>query len=342
MVQATIATVGSLNMDLAIQVDRLPGAGETVLGGPYRTFAGGKGANQAVAVALAGGDSRMQGAVGSDAFGQQLIAAVTAAGVDTQGVIRLEGPSGLATIAVETPLAKTATSSTEDRSTGENAIVVSPGANAQFLPDLLDLPAIQAADLLLVQLEIPFTVVTAAIAAAVAAAVPIILNPAPVQPLPEALLQQVDYLVVNETEAARLTETVRVDERSVALIDSPRSALLAARQLRDRGVAAAIVTLGQQGVVWSAATSEAWLPALPVTAIDTTAAGDGFCGALAVALAERWPLADAIAFANGAGAIAVTSLGAQPSLGTRADIQAILRAYPQTPRDWAEGAWSLG
>ena len=320
MTVAPIVVIGSLNMDVVVPMEQFPRPGETVLGDAYRTFTGGKGANQAVAAALAGGTVSMQGAVGTDGFGRELLQTLGMSGVETQDVRRLAGPSGIASIWVD--------------AAGDNAIAVSPGANGHYLPQHLNVEAIRFASLVMVQLEMPMETVEHAITVANEAKVPVLLNPAPMQILADRLLEQVTYLVVNEVEAAELAGLdLQTDD---GIIDIGR-AQEAARRLCDRGVSHAIVTLGGSGVVWAARSDgatgveEGWCPAMPVDVVDTTAAGDGFCGALAVALAEGQPLEVAIAFGNGAGAIAVTRLGAQASLGTREDILALLaQAEPET------------
>lgn len=309
MLKSRILTIGSLNMDLVVRVDRHPAPGETVLGGAYQTFAGGKGGNQAVAAAKAGGDVQFVGCVGSDEFGQQLRAGLQSVGVDVSAVAQVDGPSGIALIVV-------------DRQ-GQNRIVVSPGANFQMLPDRLDESAIVAANLLLLQLEIPLETVETVISLASKAQTPILLNPAPAQLLPPALLQQVAYLVVNESEAALLTQ------QSLDAIRDRYSAEAAARQLTELGVARVVVTLGSQGVVWFDGRTAGWMPALAVEVVDTTGAGDAFCGALAVRLGEGAKLPEAIAFANAAGAVAVSTMGAQASLGDRAAIEAMLDKNPR-------------
>ena len=304
-----ILAIGSLNMDVVVRVLRHPLPGETVLGNPYRTFAGGKGGNQAVAAAKAGGDTQFVGCVGSDGFGTQLLKELQDTGVQVAGVEQVDGPSGIALIVVD------------DR--GQNSIVVSPGANLQVSPERLQASkivnaAISSADILMLQLEIPLATVEEAIARAYARAIPIILNPAPARALSPELLAKVTYLVVNESEAALLT-----GQAADAVVDVP-TAVNAAKELAAKGVQTTIVTLGEQGVVWFDGKSAGQLPALPVSVVDTTAAGDAFCGALAVKLGEGAELKDAIAFANAAGAVAVTRMGAQASLGDRQMIESLL------------------
>ena len=296
-------------MDVVVGVDRLPLPGETVLGSPYQKFSGGKGGNQAVAAAKAGGSTAFAGCVGTDEWGEQLRQGLQAAKVDIAGINIVEGPSGIALIVVD------------DR--GQNSIVVSPGANVQMLPHRLSRTAIATADVLLLQLEIPLETVTEAIDIATSHGTAVVLNPAPAQPLKAELLAKVDYLVVNESEAALLTG------RPTDSIRDRASALIAVQHLTDRGVGAAIITLGAQGVAWFDGSSAGYLPALAVEVVDSTAAGDAFCGALAVKLGERARLQEAIAFANAAGAVAVTRMGAQASLGDRVKIETLLSNNPQ-------------
>lgn len=305
-----IAVVGSLNIDLVVRVPELPVPGETVLGGDYAQFFGGKGANQAVAAARAGANVRMLGAVGDDSFAPQLRAALQAEGIAVEAVRTSPGNSGLATIAVS------------DR--GQNQIVVSAGANGRYASDLLDLEAIRTSAMLLAQLEIPLETVQTAISAAAAANVPVVLNPAPARRLPDEILFSVDYLVVNELEAAAIAER----SPEIDLASDRAAALDVARQLRERGVGTAIVTLGSAGVAWASDRAEGYEPAFSVKAVDTTAAGDGFCGALAARLLEGAEVREAIHFANAAGAIAVTRAGAQASLGDRREIEASLSQPP--------------
>ena len=304
-----ILAIGSLNMDVVVRVKHHPLPGETVLGSPYQTFAGGKGGNQAVAAAKAGGDTQFVGCIGSDGFGTQLLKGLQDAGVQVAGVEQVDGPSGIALIVVD------------DR--GQNSIVVSPGANLQVSPERLQASktanaAISNADILMLQLEIPLAAVEEAIDRATARAIPVLLNPAPAQALSPDLLAQVTYLIVNESEAALLT-----GQAADAIVDVP-TAVDAAKELAASGVRTTIVTLGEQGVVWFDGQSAGHLSALPVSVVDTTAAGDAFCGALAVKLGEGTELKDAIAFANAAGAVAVTRMGAQASLGDRQTIESLL------------------
>ena len=300
-----IRVVGSLNMDLVVQVPHHPGPGETVLGSDYATYPGGKGANQAVAAARAGAQVEMWGAVGSDEFGRLLQENLEHNGVDTRHLRQLEGPSGLALITVDPG--------------GQNRIVVSPGANGRYLPE--HLPPFTPAALLLLQLEIPLPTVQAAAEQASAQGIPILLNPAPIVPLPGSLLRQVRYLVLNETEAAALAQSP---------VETPEQAQKVAQELQKHEIPAVILTLGGAGLVWADGEESGHWPAHPVEVVDTTAAGDGFCGALAACLAAGGSLREALRFANAAAALAVTRAGAQPSLPQRSEIEAFLASAVET------------
>ncbi len=298
-----ILVVGSLNMDLVVLVETHPKPGDTVLGGDTRTIPGGKGANQAAAASKAGGRVAMLGLVGSDAYGEALREALQEAGVDVGLVDTAKGPSGVALITVDAD--------------GQNMIVVSPGANGKLTPERFEEKMLDGAALVMMQLEIPLETVQAVAEAAAAHGVPVLLNPAPAQPLSDKLLQKIKYLVVNEGEAALLS--------SLEVKDA-ESALTAAQSLCERGVETVVVTLGARGLVWSGGDGEGMLEAHNVRAIDTTAAGDAFCGAFAVALAEERGLELSLRFANAAGALATTKEGAQPSLPTREEIEGLLEA----------------
>jgi ribokinase len=283
--------VGSLNMDLVIRVPELPGPGETVSGGDLFRNPGGKGANQAVAAARLGRPVAMVGCVGDDDAGRALLASLEADGVDRSRVRVVDGvPSGTAFITVG-----------ED---GENQIVVSPGANARLTPDDVGAaePALRAAAVTLLQLEVPLETVAAA---ARTAAGTVVLNPAPVRPLPSELLGQVGVLVPNRVELAQLAG------RPVpATVEE--AAELAAR-LPARAV---VVTLGADGALVVEDGQAGHGPAVPVRPVDTTAAGDAFCGGLADALAGGAALQDAARWAVRVAAAACTRPGAQASLPT--------------------------
>jgi ribokinase len=289
-----IVIVGSANMDVVGLAERLPRPGETVLGDDFVMTPGGKGANQAIAAARAGGACTFLGAIGSDAFGVTINARLTASGVDTTHVRTSYGTSGVAVIMV-------------DRA-GENAILVSPGANSTFV-DLRDTErdVITAADVVVCQQEIPAETVTAAAQVARAAGTRVVLNAAPARELSPELLAAVDLLVVNESEATAITGSGEPDLDGLLAV-----------------VSRVVLTLGGDGA-WYAdreGRSER-IPAFRVAVADTTAAGDAFTGALAVAWGEGRDLVEAVRWASAAGAACVRTVGAYPSLPTRAQIEAV-------------------
>ncbi len=297
-----IVVVGSSNTDMIIQVPRIPKPGETVLGGKFSIAAGGKGANQAVAAARAGGRVTFVARVGSDVFGERAIDAFAEDGIDIQYVIREpSAPSGVALIYVDTD--------------GENSIAVASGANAYLSPADVRAAekAIATADILLVQLETPISTVQAAAEMAASRGVKVILNPAPAQHLPDELLKNLAFLTPNESEAELLTG-VRVT--------SIEEAQIAADILLRRGVSNVIITLGAAGALVANNNVVRHVPGFKVDPVDTTAAGDVFNGALAVAIAEDLPVEQAVRFANAAAALSVTRPGAQPSAPHRQEIEA--------------------
>jgi len=298
--QPRIVVVGSANTDLVVRVPRLPRPGETVIGGTFATAGGGKGANQAVAAARAGGHVVFVAKVGADAMGDAAIASYRAEGIDTTHVARdAASPSGVALILVD--------------AAGENSIAVAGGANDRLLPADVDRArdAIAAADVLLVQLEVPLETVRHAAAIARAAGVPVILNPAPARPLDAGLLADVAILTPNETEAQLLTGRRGIDDESAAAVADDLVAL---------GPAAAVITLGRRGAFLATAGAVRHVPAFPATPIDTVAAGDVFNGCLAVAIAEGRGLPEAVRFAAAGAAISVTRRGAQDSAPRRHEI----------------------
>ncbi|WP_305782994.1 ribokinase [Symbioplanes lichenis] len=289
-----IVVAGSANMDLVGLAERLPQPGETVLGDDFLMTPGGKGANQAIAAARAGGDTTFLGAIGSDAFGVTIKARLNASGVDTENVRTSYGSSGVAVIMV-------------DRR-GENSILVSPGANSTFAGlSAAEETVIADSDVLLCQQEIPLETVTAAARAARAGGTLTILNAAPARELPAELLEVVDLLVVNESEAATITGRAEPD----------MGALLAL-------VPRVVLTLSGSGS-WYADRDgrDERVPPFVVDVVDTTAAGDAFTGALAVAWGEGRDLIEAVRWANAAGAACVTKMGASNALPARADIDAV-------------------
>ena len=301
----SIIVIGSSNTDMIIQLDRIPRPGETILGGEFSTAAGGKGANQAVGAARAGGKVTFVARVGRDMFGDQAVAGFQRDGIVTDFVFRDQSaPSGVALIFVAKD--------------GENSIAVAGGANSNLSPaDVRKAKrAIAGASAVVMQLETPLETVQAAAELAAQAGVRVILNPAPARPLPDSLLKLVSILTPNETEAELLTGIKVTDDTSAAQ---------AADKLLAKGVQAVILTLGARGAFVATKESKQLVPGFKVKAVDTTAAGDVFNGALAVALSEGRSLLEAARFASAAGAISVTRLGAQPSAPMRKEIEKVFK-----------------
>ncbi|MBB2915160.1 ribokinase [Streptosporangium becharense] len=288
-----ISVFGSVNMDLVAYVEAAPAPGETVTGHTFGTIPGGKGANQAIAAARAGAEVAFLGAVGDDSFGPELRRTLAGAGVDVTNLRTVPGPSGIAHIVVEDG--------------GGNSIIVVPGANGTMTaPSATDVEVISRSEILLLQLELPIEAVTAAARAARAAGTTVVLTPAPVQPLPAELLEAVDVLVANEHEAIAITGQA----------DHER----AMEELRGR-VGWVIVTLGSRGALTAESDGQVvHVEARRVTAVDTTAAGDTFVGALAAARAEGQRPDQAVRFATAAAALSVQRAGASTSMPTRAEI----------------------
>jgi ribokinase len=308
-VNPSIVVVGSLNADFVVRVDRFPAPGETLRGDRFDVFAGGKGGNQAAAAARLGGRVAMVGQVGGDAQGAWLRASLEAAGVDARRVSTDDSvSSGVALITTD--------------ATGQNEIVVVAGANGTFAPDRLAPAAalLQQASVVLLQLEIPMATVERAATETRASGAILLLDPAPAGDVPNQLLALASLVTPNESELAVLAGASLPDAAaSDDEIDAQAARLLV------RGATAILVKLGARGArLVTPARRMAW-PAFPVTAVDTTAAGDAFNGALAVALAERAELDDAIRFACAAGALSVTRPGAQPSMPTRDEVEQLLR-----------------
>ncbi len=297
----TIVVLGSLNMDLLLRVPRAPEAGETLLGHSLALIPGGKGGNQAVSCARQGAQVRLLARVGRDADGEAMCAALARDGIALDGVqIDPHESTGRALVMLE--------------DSAQNRIVVLPGANAQLqLGDAELTRALQGASFLVTQLESPLSAVLQAVAAAKLAGVPVLFNPSPMLPLPDTLWPQLDTLVVNEVEAAAYAGCE---------VSTPEQATAAGQALRARGVGRVVVTLGAAGVVTVEQGGCRLQPALKVQAVDTTAAGDTFAGALAVALAQGQSLAQATARGVRAAAVCVTRVGAQVSIPTAAEVDA--------------------
>ncbi len=292
---------------MIIKLERIPRPGETILGGDFLMAAGGKGANQAVGAARAGGAVTLVARVGKDMFGEAALQGFSRDRICVDYVIRDAGAaSGVALIFVGRD--------------GENSIAVASGANGRLSPRDLQKAkrAIRSARVVVLQLETPIKTVHAAATMAHAGGAMVILNPAPARPLPDGLLRHVSIITPNETEAELLTGST---------VDSENNAARAARKLHSRGVPTVIITLGARGALISARGTTELVRGFSVKAVDTTAAGDIFNGALAVALAEGCPLREAVRFANAAAAISVTRMGAQASAPTRKEIEAFLNSH---------------
>lgn len=305
-----ITVVGSLNMDLVVNTERIPRPGETVLGRSFKQVPGGKGANQADAIAKLGGVISMIGAVGDDPMGRTLLDSLLEDGVDISPIrITKEAATGIASIIVE--------------DSGNNAITVAPGANFALSPeDILDRKeVITSAEVVLTQLENPLPVVAEALSVAKEACRLTILNPAPAAELSDEILNCADILTPNETELEVLSGHPADTEENIRL---------AAKRLMDRGVRSLVVTLGSKGCMYfemiGTELREAVYPAYSVNAVDTTAAGDSFNGALALFLSEGKSMEEAIHFAMMVGALSVMKEGAQTSLPTRDEVETFARA----------------
>ncbi len=296
-----ITVVGSFNTDLMVRTARLPVAGETILGGPFRTGPGGKGANQAVAAARLGASVRMVVKLGLDYFGDQAYENLAKEGVDVAYVLRTDAThTGAAFILVDEQ--------------GENLIVVASGANELLSPEDVDAAsaAIRDADVVLVQLEVPLETVERTAQLAHEAGVRVVLNPAPGRRLPLALLRLVDVLTPNETEARIICG---------AGVETGIERQEMARRLRDRGAQTIVMTLGAEGALLANAGGIERISGFSTEAVDTTGAGDSFNGALAVALAEGRALEEAVAFANAAASLQVTRVGTAPAMPYRLEVE---------------------
>ena len=299
-----ITVVGSFNMDLVIEAPRFPAPGEAILGKNFRQTCGGKGANQACAITKLGIPVNMIGAVGRDAFGDEMLAGLNALGVNTSGVVqRTDSASGTAVVVLD--------------ASGQNQIVIANGANDTLTAADIEKQAhlIRKSRALLVQFETPMESVAAALRLARAANILTILNPAPYAPATDELLRLCNFIIPNEGEAAKLTGVEVCDLKSAAA---------AAQKLRTRSQANVLVTLGSNGVWLDTDSFTGHVPAFPVQAVDTVGAGDTFIGAFSVRVSEGANAREAARFGCAAAAIAVTRRGAQASLPTRAEVESFL------------------
>ncbi|HEX9926604.1 MAG TPA: ribokinase [Anaerolineae bacterium] len=315
----TVVVFGSINMDLVARTPHLPAPGETITGHEFFTAPGGKGANQAVAVARLQAPTKMIGRVGDDAFGSELRQHLAAAGVDTETVATDTGlSSGVAVIAVD--------------DAAQNNIIIIPGANGRMdesdVERLVD--HLAGAGVLLLQLEVPLPAVMAAARQARQRGVTVILDPAPALDLPAELYPLVDILTPNEVEARQLVGFE---------VKTPDDAARAAKTLLGREIKTAIIKMGAQGVYYATQTqtgdspSAEFVPAFEVKAIDTVAAGDAFNGGLATALIEGQPLANAVRWGAAVGALSTTKPGAQPSMPDRSEFERFLQAQGEVIRN---------
>jgi ribokinase len=296
-----IIVIGSSNTDMVIKTIKLPAPGETILGGKFLMNPGGKGANQAVAASRLGGKVTFITKRGNDLFGNQAVGLLMREGVDTQYIVKdPDLPSGVALITVD--------------SAGENSIVVAPGSNGNLLKE--DVPSVifdtGKFEILLLQLEVPIDTVEYSAVTASEHGIKVILNPAPARKLSDNLLKHTWLITPNETEAEAIT--------GVIIADIP-SAERAAELIQERGVKNVIITLGEAGAYIKSENYTGLVPGIKVKPVDTTAAGDVFNGALAVAISEGNDLKDAVIFANKAASISVTRMGAQASAPYRNEIK---------------------
>ncbi len=300
--------VGSISADLTVFTSPLPRPGETVIGERFSMLLGGKGANQALAAVRSGTPTFMVGAVGDDLFRELTLGTLTAEGVDTSAVRVVAGSTGIAHIRVDT-------------ATAQNDIAIVPNANHQLTADDVAAALTAIADrvsVVLIQLETPLPLLGRVAEVCRRLGLTLILDPAPAQPLPDALWDGIGLVTPNELEAEVLTGRP---------VDDAESAEAAGRWFRDRGVETAVITRAQHGATVVTAEGVQHLPAFPVEAVDTTAAGDAFAGALGASLAAGDPLQAAVRRGLAAGALAVTVRGASPSLPTAAAVDAFLTAH---------------
>lgn len=299
-----IVVIGSSNTDMMVRTERLPNPGETILGGTFRMGAGGKGANQAIAAKRLGGDVEFFCKVGNDVFGENAKKHYQAEGLDISHVLISSKPSGVALITVD--------------KNAENSIVVASGANSDIsTADVMSISdVIASAEILLLQLETPIEAVCKSAEIAYNNGVFVVLNPAPACEIPEELYRHISLLIPNETETALMTDNEVTD---------CTSAERAAKILMEKGVKNVIVTMGSKGaLLCSSGKKASFTPSRKVHAVDTTAAGDTFCGGICVALSEGKTLEEAITFATAASSLTVQKMGAQESIPMRSDVEKII------------------
>jgi len=300
-----ITVIGSSNTDLVAKVPKLPSPGETVMGTDFIIAPGGKGANQAVATARIGGDVTFVAKIGIDDNGNRSLENFKKDGINTDFVFQTdEAPSGVALIFVD--------------KNGENMLVPVPGSNGKLCPNDIDKAriAIEKADIVVLQLEIPLETVEYAIKIAYKANVPIVLNPAPARKLEPDLIKMVSYITPNETEAEILTDIKVVDDHTVEK---------SGKKLLEFGANTAIITLGKRGAMVVTNNSSELVPAFAVKAVDATAAGDAFTGGFAYAIATGKDVISSARFGNAVAGLTVTKMGAQPSMPTKDELEDFLR-----------------
>lgn len=303
-----VVVVGSINLDLVAGAHHIPKPGETIIGSSFQTFHGGKGANQAVAAAKLGHPTYMVGNVGNDAFGPQLLQALSEAKVNISAVTTVDGSSGVALIIIG--------------SDGENNIVVVPGANGLLSPEQLEAaaPLLKQAGFLLAQLEIPLETVEYLAAFAAQHQIPLMLDPAPARDLPQSLLKKVGWLTPNETETEILLRRV-VDKNADSAIHR------AAEELLALGARNVLLKLGGRGcLVAEREREKQFIPAFQINAVDSTAAGDAFNAAFAVALLRGQSTAESARYACAVAGIAVSRYGAQPSMPTSVEVEEFMQS----------------
>ncbi len=304
-----IVVVGSLNTDFVVTLDSFPQAGETVLGETFEQFPGGKGLNQAVASSRLGANVAMIGAVGNDSFGDALLATLATEAITSHVEKITESSTGIALIEVA--------------ASGDNKIIVVSGANSMLTEEIVEsslreIATHQQIGLVLTQGEVPVAATHKALSVAKELGAITILNPAPIRDFPSSIFPLVDYLIPNELEARELVELEGNSFNSMLDFVELASSIV------NLGVGTVVITRGEKGAVWSTATASGQAAAFRIVPVDSVAAGDAFCGGLAVALNEGQPLNEALRWASAAGAIAATRAGAVTSLPQRSEVEGLL------------------